>query len=98
MADYLKHKKVVIAADDVAQALGDTYEEVQDMNIHSKSNNTEVAYFGASIVKRSGVDEAGTPLNPSGNLPFYYGELSRLFVIGKLGDIFLLSYIAKENH
>ena len=97
MADYIKHKKVTIASDDVAQALGASYEEVIDLNIHSKSTNAEVAYFGASTVVRTGVNEAGTPLNKGQNLPWSRAELSRLYVTGKTGDIFLLSYSVREN-
>ncbi len=97
MADYIKHKKVTIAADNVAQALGASYEEVQDLNIHAKTGNAEIAYFGASTILRSGVNEAGTPLSTGSNLPYAFAELSRLFVIGKTGDIFLLSYVARKN-
>ena len=98
MSDYLKHKRVVILADDTPQALSATYEEVQDLNINSKLGNSEVAYFGASIIKRSGADEAGTPLFPSGNLPFATAELSRLYVTGKKNDLLLLSYTARGNN
>ena len=95
--DYIIHKKVTITADNVAQALSASYEEVWDLNIHSKSDNDEVAYFGNSEIARSGAGEAGVPLYKGQNLPYRYGELSRLFVIGKTDDVFLLSYVARQN-
>ena len=97
MADFIKHKKVVIAQTDVSQPLSEEYFEAASLNIHSKTDNQGVAYFGASTVSRSGVNEMGTPLFQGQNLPFDRADLSRLYVTGDAGDIFLLTYFAGEN-